>query len=231
MILIYSKDIDDFVNQVIDCLDEDFLRIGDFDNLDINDIVVSQENDLFEVSYPFFKTSELKNIESIWFNGGYVCNKETEYENDCYQMLIETYLNNKEANKIGRLVSKFEVNKLDVIIEAKKQGFKIPDTLFTEDKEKLILFYKKYNEKNGIICKRITDRYHYRYDDDIYNFNLTFLIDSQILSITPKKFAVSLFQERILADFEIRVIYIKGNIFAMSIHSFDEKTEVAKPLK
>ena len=225
MILIYSKAIDDFVNQVIDYLEEDFIRIGDIEEVKISNIEIFSTISSFKISNAFFKNTNIDNIKAIWFNGGYVCNKETEYENDCYQMLVETFISNKKINKIGRLFGKFEINKLDTIIQAKKEGFKIPDTLFTEEKEKLISFYNKYEAKFGIICKRITDSYYYKYDDYTHNFNLTFSIDNQILKDIPENFAISMFQERILADFEIRVIYVKGNIYAMSIHSFDDKID------
>ena len=39
MILIYNKDIDDFVNVVIDYLNEDFMRIGDKDKIYIDNII------------------------------------------------------------------------------------------------------------------------------------------------------------------------------------------------
>lgn len=38
MVLIYSKDVDEFVNQVIDCLDCEFIRIGETDPITIEAI-------------------------------------------------------------------------------------------------------------------------------------------------------------------------------------------------
>ena len=41
MVLIYSKDIDDFVNDVINCLDEDFVRFSESDKININEMEFS----------------------------------------------------------------------------------------------------------------------------------------------------------------------------------------------
>jgi glutathione synthase/RimK-type ligase-like ATP-grasp enzyme len=78
---------------------------------------------------------------------------------------------------------------------------------------------------NGIICKRIIDSYYYKNEEYIYNFNSTFLLDSKLLRSIPGQFALSLFQERILSEFEVRVIYVKGKFYAMSVHIFDEEID------
>jgi hypothetical protein len=59
MILIYSKDVDDFVNQVIDYLDEDFIRIGNRDIIDIEEVCINK-NITFNVKSDFFDTVNLK---------------------------------------------------------------------------------------------------------------------------------------------------------------------------
>lgn len=221
MILIYSKDVDDFVNQVIDCLDEDFIRIGGgIDKMVIDKINVSDNKINFKTHNNFFPSFDIELINNIWFNGGYINTHGNNYENECYEMLFNSFLNFKNVNKIGRLRSDFEINKLDAPLEAKKHGFKIPETLITNNKDKLISFYNKHYIQNGIICKRITDNYFYKDNGFVYDFTATFLIDSDLLADIPERFAVSLFQERIIADFEIRVIFVKDVFYAMSIHNF-----------
>lgn len=230
MILIYSKDVDDFVNQVIDYFDEDFIRIGNRDNIDIQEISIANRIN-FKVSSNYFGPTNFQQIKSIWFNGGSVNGANTSYENQCYQTLMDSFLTNSSTNKIGRKYKEFETNKLYASLEAKKQGFKVPETLITGSKENLKSFYSRYDGLNGIICKRIIDYYYYYGSDDyIYNFNSTFLIDVNILNNIPDDFALSLFQERILADLEIRVIYLHGSFYAMSIHIFDDEIDYRKNL-
>ncbi|WP_430411128.1 hypothetical protein [Kordia sp.] len=226
MILIYSKDIDDFVNQVIDCLHTNFIRIGgENDALVIEDFSINKSQNELNVSNTYFKATDFDTVTSIWFNGGFANTVGSSYENSCLSMVIDSFVNYKTGLKIGRLRSDFEVNKLDVPLEAKKQGFKVPETLITGNKNTLLTFYNKHITKNGIISKRITDQYIYETDDFWYDFNLTFSIDSEILDKIPNQFAISLFQEKIVADFEIRVVYIKGFFYAMSIHTFDNEID------
>jgi hypothetical protein len=136
MILIYSKDVDDFVNQVIDYLDEDFIRIGNRDIIDIEEVCINK-NITFNVKSDFFDTVNLKRINSIWFNGGGVNSGSTYYENRCYQTLVDSFLSNLKVHKIGRLYNEFETDKLYASLEAKKQGFKVPETLITGCKKSL----------------------------------------------------------------------------------------------
>lgn len=229
MILIYSKDIDDFVNQVIDYLDEDFIRIGNRDIISIKDFKIGKESN-FKISNHFFKNKNLVNLSSIWFNGGSIHSNGSFHENECYQTLIDSFLTNLSLNKIGRLYNPIETDKIHTSLEAKKQGFKIPETIITSSKKTLKKFYNKYKKKHGIICKRITDDSYYNDNEYIYNFISTFLIDSDILNKVPNNFAISLFQERILAEFEVRAFYIQGNFYAMSIHTFDNGIDYRKKL-
>lgn len=229
MILIYSKDVDEFVNQVIDYLDEEFIRIGNRDIIEIDEIASANDPE-FRVRSNYFEAANFRQCKSVWFNGGGVKGFGTSYENQCYQSLIDSYLTYLPIKKIGRIYNEFETNKLYALLEAERQGLKTPETLITGSKEKLMEFYTKYDGNNGIICKRIIDQYYYRSEDYTYNFNSTFLIDYKILNDIPNEFAFSLFQERILAEFEIRVIYIEGNFYAMSVHVFDKSVDYRKNL-
>ena len=220
MILIYSKHIDGFVNHVIDYLDKDFIRIGDRDKIEIKEISIDDKVD-FNVSGDYFDTFGFNKIKSIWFNGWGINASNNPYENKCYQSLVDSFLTNLQINKIGRIYHEFETNKLYAALEAKKQGFKVPETLITGSKSKLTEFYSNHVYSNGIVCKRIMDSLYYGSDDYIHNFNSTFPIDLETLNKIPQDFALSLFQERILAEYEIRVVYINGKLFAMAVHVFD----------
>ncbi|THD31237.1 MAG: hypothetical protein DI588_12660 [Flavobacterium johnsoniae] len=220
MILIYSKDVDDFVNQVIDCLERGFVRFSEYDKININVMEFSNEIDSYVVENDYIESIDLKKIKSVWFNGGVVASTGDEYENKCYEVLNDAYLLNNSIYKLGKRIADFEFNRLDVMLEAKKQGLKIPHTLITGSKTILEKFM--HSKQNGVISKRILDSHFYEDDKFSYNFNLTFSITPKILSEVPAEFALSFFQERIIADFEIRVIYIDGNIFSACIYNFED---------
>lgn len=222
MILIYSKDVDDFVNNVIDYFDEDFIRIGESDKVTIQSMDFSNEKSSYVLKTDYLSDIELEKIQSIWFNGGGINSAGGDYEDKCYEVLNDAYLQQKSIKKIGRRIADFETNRLDMMLEAKKNGLKIPHTLITGSKEKLKEFYKIHENTNGIISKRILESLYYQDNEFLYNFNLTFQITSEILEQTPDEFAVSFFQERITADFEIRVIYLDGTFYAVAVHSFDD---------
>jgi hypothetical protein len=226
MVLIYSKDVDDFVNNVIDYLNVDFFRIGEHDKVAIESMNFSNENSSYILKNEYLKNIELEKIHSVWFNGGCVNSGTDGYENKCYEVLNDAFVLQKPIKKIGKRIADFETNRLDMMIEAKQQGLKIPDTLITGKKEKLLEFYKKYENRNGIISKRILDSYFYEDDEFLYNFNSTFQITPEILSELPNEYTISFFQERIIADFEIRVIYIDGSFYSAAVHNFDNNIDI-----
>ena len=226
MILIYSKDVDDFVNDVIDCLEGDFIRIGEADKAIIAAMDFSNDESSYTLKTEYLENTELEKIKSVWFNGGGINSRTSDYEIKCYEVLNDAFVLQKPIKKVGRRIADFEANRLDIMLEAKKQGLKIPHTLITGNKEKLQSFYEIYNNKNGIVSKRILDTLYYEDDEFVYNFNLTFQITPEILTATPDEFAISFFQERIIADFEIRVIYIDGNFYSIAIHSFDNTIDI-----
>lgn len=225
MILIYSKDIDDFVNNVIDCLDANFIRIGESDKVTIEAMDFSNENSSYVLKNDYLENVELEEIKSVWFNGGCINSRGNYYEDKCYEILNDSFILQKSIKKIGKRIADFETNRLDIMLEAKEQGLKIPHTLITGSKEKLKIFHDAFNNENGIISKRILDSFYYEDDEFLYNFNLTFQITSEILTKTPNEFTISFFQERVIADFEIRVIYIDGYFYSIAIHSFDDTVD------
>ena len=231
MILIYSKDVDDFVNDVIDCLDDDFVRISESDLISIKEMEFSNENNSYIIKSDYLENTNLENIKSIWFNGGIINSNGDTYEDKCYEVLNDAYLLQKPTYKIGKRVANFETNRLDIMLEAKNQGLKIPHTLITGSKTKLKSFFDLFESKNGIISKRILDSYFYEDDKYSYNFNLTFPITSEILTEVPEEFAISFFQERIIADFEIRIIYIDSLFYAAAIHCFDDTIDYRTKLR
>lgn len=226
MVLIYSKDVDDFVNNVIDSLDVPYIRIGETDSVVIQTMDFSNDTNSYLFKSKFIETTDLEQVKSIWFNGGCILSGTDEYENKCYEVLNDAFLLQKSIKKIGKRLADFETNRLDMMMEAKVQGLKIPHTLITGDKKKLINFFTTYQSKNGIVSKRILDNYYYEDDEFMYNFNLTFPITKEILTALSDEFALSFFQERIVANFEIRVIYIDGHFQSTAIFNFENDVDI-----
>lgn len=226
MIVIYSKDVDDFVNNVIDYLDTDFIRIGESDIVRIESMDFSNDTNSYIIETAYLENVELENIKSVWFNGGCINSGGDDYEKKCHEILNDAFIIQKKIKKIGKRIADFETNRLDIMLEAKKQGLKIPHTLITGNKKKLQNFYNTYIGKNGIVSKRILDSFYYNDDSFVYNFNLTFSVTPDILSKIPEDFTVSLFQQRIIADFEIRVIYIDGFFYCAAIHAFEYTDDI-----
>ncbi|WP_028873121.1 hypothetical protein [Psychroserpens burtonensis] len=120
MILIYSKDVDDFVNDVINCLDEEFVRFSESDKININEMEFSNINSSYSIKTDFIKNTDLESVKSIWFNGGGVTSYGDEYEDRCYEILTDSYLLQKKTYKLGKRIADFETNRLDVMLEAKR---------------------------------------------------------------------------------------------------------------
>ncbi len=230
MILIYSRDTDDFVNDVIDCLNTDLIRIGDRDPILIEKVGLNKSTDIFLVENDNMSLTDLIDVNSIWFNGGVANTNGSDYENKCYINLIDSFLSYHPSLKLGRISHGFELNKLDLTLMAKRIGLCTPRTLITGNKNELMNFYKYHYKKNGIICKRILDEYFYENNDFVYDFTNTFIINDEIVKAIPDDFAISLFQERIMAEFEIRVVFISGNIYCASIHCFDDDVDYRKKI-
>ena len=121
MVLIYSKDVDDFVNNVIDFLNVDFFRIGESDKVEIESMNFSNENSSYILKNEYLKNIELEKIRSIWFNGGCINSGTDVYENKCYEVLNDAFVLQKSIKKIGKKIADFETNILD-IMEVKQQG-------------------------------------------------------------------------------------------------------------
>lgn len=222
MILIISKHVDEFVNQVIDCLDCDYIRIGDNDNFQIDDFQIDNDNFKFSLSHNF-KNIDFTKITSIWYNGVINPHFNDIHSNTNYKYVANSFFLFNKINSLGRIYGEYEISKINMLFEAKKVGLKIPNTLITESKSDLIVF--KNNNFNDIICKRITDDLFVKYGKYTYDLNETFIVSNELLEKLPSKFGLSLFQERIKTEFEIRVVFLKDNFYSMSIHSMNDEVD------
>lgn len=105
MVLIYSRDTDDFVNNVIDYLRVEFARIGDREEILLDDIDLKKSE--FIISNMYNSSANLFKIKSVWYNGGIAKTNGNVYENKLYQSLVESFLHKKKHKKLGKNIKSF----------------------------------------------------------------------------------------------------------------------------
>lgn len=256
MHLIFSEEIDFSTNRVIDWLyyyDRKYEKhIGhknakkdhfEFENKTIS---MSFGGKGEEESFTFKDDQTNINIDSSWFRRPTLNSKaffpDMEYQGSYPRERIE-YANTKRMrtywdflcynlNKKHHLGSYdiVELNKPIILKKAQGHNLMIPKTLITNSKDELGSFFCKCKKK--IITKSLNSvlpDYKHKTgaenDDYLSFYQLTTLIDD--LEETPKKFAPSLFQEYIEKEYEIRTIYLNGELYSACIFSqLNEHTKV-----
>ncbi|SDH94993.1 glutathione synthetase, ATP-grasp domain [Chryseobacterium taeanense] len=124
----------------------------------------------------------------------------------------------------GGYIEESQHNKLYDLYLAKKIGLIVPDTIITNKKSELKAFKKDYAK---IITKPIKDLIRFRNKNYIYSSPGTFLIEQEHIDFLDENFAISIFQQYIEKEIEIRIFYFDGIFFSMAIFSQnDERTKI-----
>jgi len=76
-------DVDDFVNQLIDCLDTDFVRICESDKMEMLAMDFSSRKNSYRIKSDFIGDTDFEKIKSVWINGGCISASGDEYEKKC----------------------------------------------------------------------------------------------------------------------------------------------------
>lgn len=222
-IVIYSKAVDEFVNNVIDWLDEDSLFVINRNtSLEISTLLISENKPLETVFNSQYSKVESRNIKSIWFNGGVVkinnsslSKKLDEYNENILNELVISTLSNIQKS-IGSVKSNIRTNKMLDLNLAIKNNLVVPNTILTKKKKDLISFVEKYNLK-GVICKRINDVGLFFENEFVYDVSKTMFLDLEQIELLQDKFELTLFQEKIEMEFEVRVIFFCNKIYSAAI--------------
>ena len=143
------------------------------------------------------------------------------YEKNVKGLVLNCFDN---ANKIGRDNGSF-INKIFVLEVAQKNGLNVPSTLLTSKKKQLKAFLRQHK---SIITKSMALGLSvYDSEDNSRYLGLTSEINVSDLDKIPDKFPLSLFQEQISKEFELRVFYLNGSFFTSALLSqFDENTKI-----
>jgi len=137
---------------------------------------------------------------------------------------VKKFLHNYLSN-IGNYYHEQEDSKLKDLCLARDCGLMIPNTLVTTRKSALIEFFRKYER---IISKPIHNGHLWYSDKSLTYFSKGILeVNSDIISKAGESFCLSLFQEYIEKEFEIRAFFIDNELYPMAIFSqSDEKTKL-----
>lgn len=113
------------------------------------------------------------------------------------------------------------INKLKCLDIARQVGFNVPKTYLTNNIEKLKSFHAT---SKGIISKSISDFSTIIDGGNHYKFLTTEVKLKDLSSVESEKLFTSLFQEKILKNFEIRIFFFAKELFSMAIFSQSEKS-------
>jgi ATP-GRASP peptide maturase of grasp-with-spasm system len=124
---------------------------------------------------------------------------------------------------ISSLKTSHQVNKLILADMASRAGLLVPDSIITTHKADLIRFYQTHT---SIITKPIEIQIDYvttQHWVPMYTEEIT----EEILNRLPDTFNVSLFQQKITKQYELRIFCLNGEKYAMAIFSQrDQQTAV-----
>lgn len=123
---------------------------------------------------------------------------------------------------------KLKVNKLELLDVARQCGLRVPQTRVINNRRDASQFYHQLGGQ--VVSKPIADvRSSYQQDDCTYVV-LTNSLDAARLAALPEYFFPTLFQERVVIDFEIRVFYLAGRFFATAMLTNRTERSVDKKL-
>ncbi len=248
MILIFSDKSDESTNDVIDWLlkfGHKFLRLNENDQILITDIEL-QNNVLSYTLHANGETFTNKDILSVWMRRGRV-NIKANF--NLSQKIGHTLTNNitKSLKKLTSTVvkSEFETlrefiiedifdrphvntlvssesNKLIALKVANKIGLNIPDSRLIGNRKMLADFFKKHDGK--IISKLVSPGISSEIE---FTNASTIKVEKSMIDSMPEQFQLSLFQNMIEKNFEVRSFYLNGHFYSEAIFSQnDEKTKV-----
>ena len=238
MILILSRSDDGSTSKIIDWLffmDKQFIRLngnrphyhiveindseikvcidGQFVNILTADTVWYRRNGFGHSSFRYvLSKNELKTVFNKESDQYYIYNQikdEFKVLFDYLYYLIE----NSVPAALGSYFKK-DINKLATLYEAKKVGLGVPESFITNSREKL-------KDHTGLITKALKDGVYYKSKEyDYYSYTERI---SDFPEDLPATFLPSLFQKEIKKKYELRIFFLKGEIFTTVIFSQQNK--------
>ena len=229
MILILSETYDNITDEVcrwLNFYNAKYIRINEcFVNYSFS-LALSNEK-ITPILYIRDKEIPFSSIFVSWFRRGYfnfINNLESQENNifkyvsnvkyrdfKCFSEYLYYYL--KHNTKCFGYPQKYNINKLEVLDNAVKEGFRIPNSIIVQNYKELENLYIANDGK--VITKAITDWSSSSYLDAYSYSNTTKEID---LDDIPKTFFYSLFQQQIPKSFEVRTFVWDNKIYSAAIY-------------
>ena len=248
MILIISQQSDSSTNYVMDwlfykgqgCYRINGKTIFDFSSLttfeldsNINNLTLKLDDD---------NSVDLFKIKSIWYRRDTInpppvlseIRNEVFYQ-DVLKHLRSENIEAKEAfyyciQNDKKILGNFEnatINKIKMLLLAKKNGIDVPATITTNTKSSLLVFKNKHDK---IITKAVQDGFDFIKEEgdknDLY-LSYTEEITNELIESIPDTFFPSLFQEKLDKELDIRTFFLDGKCYSMAIFSqLDNQTNI-----
>lgn len=234
MILLIAEEKDQSMNKVIDWLyylNKKFIRINENSTNKLIEFCLNNSEQYF-----IFENSEngiidTRNLTSCWIRRGSFLFEPLDYKDYFYDNIVLSqhvfnYLISENSFLHSHLITfletniqftlgnfNYNINKLDVLQNAKKVGLKIPDTdIITQKKDITKIKQKKCITKGIQNSIEISTN-----NESITSF--TEFVDVKKIVNSENNFFPTLFQNNIQKKFEIRVFYLNGKCFSMAIFS------------
>jgi ATP-GRASP peptide maturase of grasp-with-spasm system len=237
MILIKSNADDYSTTQVIKWLiyfNKSFLRLNNatfLKDLQIQDNTITFLHNDQKIS--------LSNISKYWYRRGRWDTFSRKEIGRITDKKLNIYLNyfNKEVERdvtsvleksllkksLNSYLTSSNINKLDVLNSCRELQIKTPETLITNSKEILKTFVSKHTE---VITKAVNNL-DPNIKGNVFADLMTKKITLETLAALPDSFNVSLFQNLVEKEFEIRTFFFVDTFYSMAIFSQnDDKTKV-----
>lgn len=201
-----------------------FKRLNGEDLFDIDDLNDLPNNEDYDIIWFRRRIASFPNVDyslkKEHFNNQHVLR---EFINDEFNTLHNFLIFRFDLNKwVNNPLIDRQINKLNILQLAKKNGLKIPFTQVVTTKQKIADYIAEYKE---LILKPLSEVIFLDTDDDaadVYKM-LSKVLDSKNLKDVPEKFFPSLIQENVQKKMEIRVFYLFGEFYSMAIYSQNNK--------
>lgn len=240
MVLILTGDGDissDLVVNILDNLKHPFFRINSFDlleqdfyisvsNINKRLVVRGTEIDISSVGavwyrkFGFFRKSKVYNSVKERFGSDFADNISKEFS-----AVLGSVIGLLKDKPWLTYPDAININKLEVLLEAKEVGLEIPDSHILTSKSS----FDKEETVNSFITKSIKDPWIIRNTknhSDIYTM-FTSVIDDNNISEMPSSYFPSLVQRKIDKEYEVRVFFLIRKFYSMAIFSqMDDQTKV-----
>jgi hypothetical protein len=158
----------------------------------------------------FAKSKIAENIrKKIGYIYTHVQDEYTEFVNSLMHLL-------KDAKWLCPMDA-IELNKINVLDEARKCGLNIPDTILSNNKESLQVHLSKYPKS---ITKCVADGVNIslKPEDDLFLLSTALLTDKYLNDI-PSFFIPATTQSYIEKEVELRIVYLDGEFFTTALFS------------